>query len=47
YIASLPKKELADIKENGPFPLETRCHHCNTVYEFDKGELKRLLDKKK
>jgi molecular chaperone Hsp33 len=47
YLQGLPKEDIKDIVENGPFPLETTCHHCNTVYEFNKEELKELLGNKK
>lgn len=35
-LMMLPKTDLADILEKGPFPVELRCHHCNTAYEFDR-----------
>jgi molecular chaperone Hsp33 len=35
-LRMLPKTDLTDLIENGPFPVEMRCHHCNTVYEFDR-----------
>lgn len=35
-LMMLPKADLTDILENGPFPVEMRCHHCNTTYEFDR-----------
>jgi molecular chaperone Hsp33 len=38
-IKRVSKDELKDIAENGPFPLATRCHNCNTVYQFEKEEL--------
>jgi molecular chaperone Hsp33 len=33
-LMMLPKADLTDILEKGPFPVEMRCHHCNTSYEF-------------
>jgi len=39
YLACLPKNDMDDILKNGPFPLEIRCHHCNTVYTFDREAL--------
>lgn len=35
-LTMLPIDELKDIAENGPFPLELRCHHCNTRYRFSR-----------
>lgn len=42
YLQSLPKDEKKDVQKNGPFPLEIRCHHCNSAYQFDKEELLTL-----
>lgn len=42
YLKSLPDKEKRDIMENGPFPLELRCHHCNSVYHFSEDDLQVL-----
>ena len=41
-LAMLPIDELEDIRENGPFPLESRCHHCNTAYQFDRQEIQQI-----
>jgi molecular chaperone Hsp33 len=35
----LPIDELRDLQENGPFPIEIRCHHCNTRYHFDREQI--------
>ena len=43
YLKGLAPEERADILENGPFPLEIRCHHCNSVYRFTRAELAALL----
>lgn len=42
YLRSLPKEEKKDMQKNGPFPLEIRCHHCNSAYQFGKEELLTL-----
>nr|MBF0222076.1 Hsp33 family molecular chaperone HslO [Desulfobulbaceae bacterium] len=39
YLKSLPEEERKDMLENGPFPVQTRCHHCNSVYQFSKEDL--------
>ena len=41
-LGSLPADEQRDIHANGPFPLEVRCHHCNTLYAFSRAELADL-----
>jgi molecular chaperone Hsp33 len=38
----LPLQELKDIRENGPFPLEMRCHYCNTLHHFTQKEIQAI-----
>ncbi len=40
YLENLPGKEKKDYLKKGPFPVEVRCHHCNSVYQFNKEDLK-------
>jgi len=47
YIAMLPMVDLADMAENGPFPLETRCHNCHTPYQFSREQLTDMVKKRK
>ncbi|MFH2060112.1 MAG: Hsp33 family molecular chaperone HslO [Pseudomonadota bacterium] len=42
YVKKLPKSEKKDMMENGPFPLEVCCHHCNSVYLFSQKDLQGL-----
>ncbi len=42
YLKNLPEDEKKDMVQNGPFPIEARCHHCNSVYKFDQKELQAL-----
>jgi len=42
YLRNLPKEEKEDMMKNGPFPVEVRCHHCNSAYKFSKDELQVL-----
>ena len=42
YLKNLPGKEKKDMLKYGPFPVEVRCHHCNSLYHFNKDELKSL-----
>lgn len=39
HIANLDKATIADILENGPWPLETQCHYCSSRYSIEKLEL--------
>lgn len=41
-LAMLPLEDLEDILENGPFPVESRCFHCNTRYEFSREEIQQI-----
>lgn len=41
-LTMLPMDELKDIRDNGPFPLEMRCHYCNTQYHFSKEEVQNI-----
>lgn len=43
YLRGLAVDEKKDIVKNGPFPLEIRCHHCNSVYRFIQSELATIL----
>lgn len=40
-LFTLPQKDLDELR-GGPFPVETRCHYCNTTYLFDRQDLERL-----
>jgi molecular chaperone Hsp33 len=42
-MAKMPEENLKDLL-NGPFPIETRCHNCNTIYHFDKEEIEKFLN---
>ncbi len=46
YISMLPKSELADIAHTGPFPLEVRCHNCNTLYSFTELDIRKLYQQR-
>jgi molecular chaperone Hsp33 len=45
-LSMLPVDELKDIRDNGPFPLEMRCHYCSTLYHFDKEEVQNIYVKR-
>lgn len=42
-LTMLPMDELRDIQAKGPFPVEIRCHHCNTRYRFDREHIDRIV----
>ena len=41
-LAMLPVDELEDMRDNGPFPIETTCRHCNTPYDFSRREIREI-----
>ena len=43
YLSRLPQKDLKEMAANGPFPLEIRCHNCNSVYRFGKVDLEAMV----
>ena len=43
-LAMLPEDDLRDIRENGPFPVEIRCHNCNSCYRFSQTDVAQLYD---
>jgi len=42
YLSQLPAGDIDEILENGPFPLEIRCHNCNTTYGFTREDILAL-----
>lgn len=46
YLTILPIDDIKDIRENGPFPLELRCHYCNTTYDFSRQDIERIYGKR-
>lgn len=43
-LAMLPKADLADLLDHGPFPVEMKCHYCNTAYLFDRAVIAGIYD---
>ncbi|MFH1153170.1 MAG: Hsp33 family molecular chaperone HslO [Pseudomonadota bacterium] len=43
YLKGLPGQDHRDILAHGPFPLEIRCHNCNTAYAFTLEDLEALF----
>ena len=44
YLAMLPKTDREELFTKGPFPLELRCHNCNTRYHFTQEQLAELVE---
>ena len=45
-LMMLPVDDLQDIRDNGPFPLEIKCHNCNTAYHFEQAELAKIYGRR-
>lgn len=45
-LTLLPLEDLKDILEKGPFPVEIRCHNCNTPYHFTQVDIKQIYEKR-
>jgi len=41
-LMMLPMADLEDLRANGPFPMEMRCHNCGTAYEFSQTEIEGI-----
>ena len=46
YIQMLPVEDLAEIAQNGPFPVVTTCHNCNTEYHFSKEDIQIMAGRR-
>ncbi len=44
YMKALGKIELEELIDKGPFPMDIRCHYCNSTYKFSRDDLKALLE---
>lgn len=42
FLKGLSDQDKTEILADGPFPLETTCHNCSSVYRFEKAELEKL-----
>ncbi|MGD9332501.1 MAG: Hsp33 family molecular chaperone HslO [Desulfobacterales bacterium] len=43
-LGMLPLEELKDMRDKGPFPVELRCHYCNTRYQFEREAIGALYE---
>ena len=42
-LSGLDRKELADMAENGPDPIEIVCHNCGSAYRYPREEIRGML----
>ncbi len=43
FISSMKQEEKEKLIKEGPFPLITTCHNCNSSYSFSRDELEALI----
>jgi molecular chaperone Hsp33 len=41
-LAMLDIRDLEEMAANGPFPIQIRCHHCNTSYDFSQIQMRKV-----
>jgi molecular chaperone Hsp33 len=41
-LMMLSVHDLRDLRDNGPFPVEIKCHYCNTAYHFSREEISKI-----
>jgi len=39
YLKNMSAHGMDETMENGPFPIEARCHNCNSLYRFSKDDI--------
>jgi molecular chaperone Hsp33 len=42
----LPIQDLKDLHDKGPFPVQMRCHNCNTPYEFSREAIQEIYGRR-
>lgn len=45
-LLHLPLADLEEMRDNGPFPVQTTCHFCSKQYLFDQNALAEICQEK-
>jgi len=45
-LLHLPRIDLEEIRDNGPFPVQLTCHFCNRHYLFEQSALTQICQEK-
>ena len=45
-LTLMPIDELEDLKDKGPYPIEIRCHYCNTPYYFTQQDIQKIYGRR-
>lgn len=43
-LSRFQPETIDDMLQSDTFPIEIRCHNCNTIYTFEKEEIQEILD---
>lgn len=46
FLGALPREELADILDKGPFPVVTTCFNCNSSYSFSRAQIEQFYQER-
>jgi molecular chaperone Hsp33 len=46
-LLMLKPEDLDEMASNGPFPIQIRCHYCNTSYDFDEEQMKAISEERR
>ncbi len=41
-LTMLKPEDIEEMATNGPFPVEIRCHYCNTTYQYSQEQLQEI-----
>lgn len=43
YLSSMPREDIIDMANEGPFPIQVTCHNCGSAYDFSKLEMEAMV----
>lgn len=46
-LLMLKPEDLDEMAQNGPFPIQIRCHYCSTSYDFDEQQMKEISEERR
>lgn len=41
-LLMLKPEDLEEMAQNGPFPIQIKCHHCSTNYDFNRQQIEAI-----
>jgi molecular chaperone Hsp33 len=46
-LLMLKPEDLDEMAQNGPFPIQVRCHYCNSSYDFDEQQIETVAEERR